>query len=318
MDYKMDLETFQQEIKNLVEEGLREKGDYSLSWHTAHKNNITRKGLVISEKDNPVSISVYFEQWYQEYLGGRPLSSISRDIVELAVEREFPDISTLPFKDYEKMKEKLRVRLVGREQNEAYLEEGPYQAHPMGAEILYAEFGKNKEGEMMGLHVTHQNLQDWNVPVQEVFEAALENSQREEGARFGSLLSVVNEALSDSLGEIPGLERPEGETLNKKELYILSNQSRNHGAAVLLYPGVPEEIHRKMEGDYYILPSSVHEVLILSKEAGFTPAELRKMVVDVNREQVLPEEQLGNDVYEFQGKTGTLQKCKVAEKEKTR
>ena len=79
-----------------------------------------------------------------------------------------------------------------------------------------------------------------------------------------------------------------------------------------------EDVHKKMEGDYYILPSSLHEVLILSKEVGFTPAELRKMVVEVNREQVDPEERLGNDVYEFQGKTGTLQKCKVAEKEKTR
>lgn len=310
MDYKMDLETFQQEIKNLVEEGLREKGDYSLSWHTAHKNNITRKGLVISKKDNPVSISVYFEQWYQEYLRGRPLSSISRDIVELAVEREFPDISTLPFKDYEKMKEKLRVRLVGREQNEAYLEEGPYKVHPMGAVILYAEFGKNKEGEMMGLHVTRQNLQDWNVPVQEVFEAAQENSQREEGVRFRS--------MAQELSSILGMECPEEDPNNKDGFYVLSNQSRNHGAAVLLYPGVLEEIHKKMGGDYYILPSSVHEVLILSKEIHFTPAELRKMVVDINREQVEPEERLGNDVYEFQGKTGTLQKCKVAEKEKTR
>lgn len=310
MDYKMDLETFQQEIKNLVEEGLREKGDYSLSWHTAHKNNITRKGLVISEKDNPVSISVYFEQWYQEYLGGRPLSSISRDIVELTVEREFPDISTLPFKDYEKMKEKLRVRLVGREQNEAYLEEGPYQAHPMGAVILYAEFGKNKEGEMMGLHVTYQNLRDWNVPVQKVFETALENSQREEGVRFRS--------MAQELSSILGTECPEEDPNNKDGFYVLSNQSRNHGAAVLLYPGVLEELHKKMEGDYYILPSSVHEVLILSKEIHFTPAELRKMVVDINREQVEPEDRLGNDVYEFQGKTGTLQKCKVAEKEKTR
>ena len=85
-----------------------------------------------------------------------------------------------------------------------------------------------------------------------------------------------------------------------------------------MYPGVLEEVHRKMEGDYYILPSSVHEVLVLSKESGFTPVELRKMVMEVNREQVIPEERLGNEVYEFQGKTGTLQKCKITEKEMTR
>ena len=310
MNYKMDLETFQQEIKNLVEEGLRGKGDYSLSWHTAHKNNITRKGLMIGEQGKQVSLSVYFDKWYQEYLGGRTLSSISREIVGLAVERDFPDISTLPFKDYGKMKEKLRVRLVGRERNEAYLEEGPYKVHPMGAEILYAEFGKNKEGEMMALHVTHQNLQDWNVPVQEAFGAALENSQREEGVRFRS--------MAQEMASILGTECPEEEPSDKNGLYVLSNQSRDHGAAVLLYPGVPEEIHKKMEGDYYILPSSVHEVIILSKGTHFTPAELRKMVVDINREQVPLDDRLGNDVYEFQGKAGMLQKCKIPEKEMDR
>ena len=49
MDYKMDYETFRQEMRGLVEEGLRGKGDYSFSWYTAHKNIVTKKGLMISE-----------------------------------------------------------------------------------------------------------------------------------------------------------------------------------------------------------------------------------------------------------------------------
>ncbi|MFG6366272.1 MAG: hypothetical protein K1W32_17040, partial [Schaedlerella sp.] len=71
MDYKMDYDTFRQEIRGLVEEGLRGKGDYSFFWYTAHKNNVTKKGLMISEKGQPVAITVYFDQSYQEYLGGR-------------------------------------------------------------------------------------------------------------------------------------------------------------------------------------------------------------------------------------------------------
>lgn len=309
MDYKMDYGTFRQEMRELVEEGLRGKGDYSFSWYTVHKNNITKKGLMISEKGKPVSITVYFDQSYQEYLGGKPLSDISREIVELQIEKGYLDIPTAQLKDYGKMKEKLRVRLAGKEHNEAYLEEGPYKLHPMGAEILYVELDRNEEGTM-GMRVTHQNLQEWNVPVEEIFETALENSRGKESVRFQSLTAVTAEIL--------GEESQEEETFSKGEIYILSNQSRNHGAAVLLYPGVLEDIHRKMEGDYYILPSSVHEVLILSKEIGFSPAELKKMVMEVNRDQVVPEERLGNDVYEFLGEIGTLQKCKVAEKEMTR
>ena len=73
-----------------------------------------------------------------------------------------------------------------------------------------------------------------------------------------------------------------------------------------------------MEGDYYILPSSVHEVLVLSKEADITPAVLRDMVVEVNQGLVPLEERLGDEIYEFQGRTGTLQKCKIPEREMTR
>ena len=309
MGHKMDFETFRQEMRKLVEEGLKGKGDYSFSWYTANKNNIAKKGLMISEKGKTVSFTVYLEQPYQEYLGGRPLSDISREIIEVTVERGYPDISTMELKDYGKMKEKLRVRLVGRERNEAYLGEGPYQVHPMGAEIAYVELGRTQEGTM-GVRVTHRNLQEWGVSASEIFEAALENSQREESVSFRSMSAEVASLL--------GTEIQEEGPLNKEEFHVLSNQSRDHGAAVLLYPGVLEEVHRKMEGDYFILPSSVHEVLILSKESGFTPAELRKMVIDVNREKVIPEERLGNEVYEFLGRTGTLQKCKIPEKEMAR
>lgn len=309
MGDKMDYQTFQDEIKKLAEEEFSGKGDYGLSWHTAHKNNVTKKGLTISEKGKGTGVTVYLDQYYQDYLRGESLSEICRFLVSLYRENQMPDINASELMDYGKMKGTLRTRLVGREQNAAYLEEGPYKAHPIGAEVVYAELARKEDG-VLRMRVTHQLLKQWGVPEQEIFKAALENTQKEEGVRFGSLLSVMNEPL--------GLEMPEEEPVDKDGLYILSNQSRDNGAAVLLYPGVPEEIHEKMGGDYYILPSSVHEVLILSKETGIPPEVLRSTVRSVNREQVCPEERLGNDVYEFQGRTGILQKCKIPEKERDR
>lgn len=309
MGYKLDYETFRQEVKKLVEEGLQEKGDYSCSWQPVHKNNVTKTGLRISEAGSRVAVMAYLELPYQDYLKGQPLSQISREIVGLSAERGFPDISTTQFNDYGEMKGKLRVHLVGREHNKAYLEEGPYKVHPMGAQILYAELENTGEGRM-GFHVTHEYLSVWDISEQEAFDAALENSQRKEPVWFRSLTGGIDSILD---GKDPG-EGP----VHKEELYILSNASRDHGAAVLLYPGAPEEIHRKMEGDYYILPSSVHEVLVLSKEADITPAVLRDMVVEVNQGLVPLEERLGDEIYEFQGRTGTLQKCKIPDREMTR
>ena len=200
MGYKMDYETFRQEMKKLIEEGLQEKGDYSCSWQPVHKNNVTKTALRIMEKGSRVSIMAYLDLPYQDYLKGQPLSAISREIIRLNTEKEFPDISTKQFSDYGEMKGKLRLRLVGREHNEAYLEEGPYRVHPMGAEILYAELEKTGEGRM-GFHVTHEHLADWGISEQEAFDTALENSQREDPIWFQSLAGRIASTL---LWEDPG------------------------------------------------------------------------------------------------------------------
>ncbi len=309
MGDKMDYRTFQEEMKTLAEKAFQEQGDYTISWYTAQKNNISKRGLMVSEQGTGIGITVYLDEYYQEYLRGEALSQICGELVDLCLESQPPDITESEVADYEKMKGKLRIRLAGREQNAAYLEEGPYRMHPVGAEVVYVEIARTEEGNF-GMRVTHKNLKQWGVSEQELFETALENSQKEDGIRFKPLWSEIY--------EISGQEMPEGESMDQDGPYLLTNQFRDQGAAVVLYPGVLEEVYKKMEGDFYILPSSVHEVLILSKEAGFTPAELKRMVMEVNQKQVAPEERLGNDVYEFQGKTGTLQKCKIAEKQMAR
>ena len=264
---------------------------------------------MIKEKGRELGITVYLDQYYQDYLRGESLFEICSDLLSLYRENQFPDIHTSALMDYGKMKGTLRTRLVGREQNAAFLEIGPYKMHPVGAEVVYAELARNRDGTC-GMRVTHELLEQWGVPEQELFETALENCQKEEGIRFGTIMSEVE--------EITGMEMPEDDPIDKSGLYVLTNQFRDQGAAVLLYPGVLEEVYKKMEGDFYILPSSVHEVLILSKETEFMPAELKRIVMEVNQKQVAPEERLGNDVYEFQGETGRLQKCKIAEKQMAR
>ena len=262
-------------------------------------------------------MTVYLDQYYQDYLRGESLFEICSDLLSLYRENQLPDIYMSALMDYGKMKGTLRTRLVDREQNAAFLEIGPYKMHPVGAEVVYAELVRNRDGTCR-MRVTHELLEQWGVPEQEVFEAAMENSQKEEGVRFVSLSSVINETFWEAMGGTLGLKTPEEEPIDKDELYTLTNRFRHNGAAVLLYPGVLEDVHEKMGGDYYILPSSVHEVMILSKEAEIPFEVLRDTVRSVNRELVCPEERLGNDIYEFQGKTGTLQKCKFAEKERER
>ena len=74
-----------------------------------------------------------------------------------------------------------------------------------------------------------------------------------------------------------------------------------NGAAVLLYPEMPKLIYETLGGNYYLLPSSVHEFLVVPEERGIKPEELKKIVREVNETQLEREDFLSDEIYYFDG-----------------
>ena len=89
-------------------------------------------------------------------------------------------------------------------------------------------------------------------------------------------------------------------------LYVLSNQRNLHGAAVILYDGVLREFAGNMRRDLIILPSSIHEVLLIPYEEGSDLSELKQMVMYVNSTEVSEEEILSDNVYYYNRKTNSI------------
>lgn len=95
--------------------------------------------------------------------------------------------------------------------------------------------------------------------------------------------------MSEILSEFSdGMIIPEGEL----PLYVATNESRLNGAGVLSYPGFMEAAADRLNGSFYILPSSVHEVILLPENSAFSVQELQAMVQDINAAEVSPEERL--------------------------
>jgi hypothetical protein len=104
------------------------------------------------------------------------------------------------------------------------------------------------------------------------------------------MLPPVLHALSDVLGVL----LPDDE----EDLYLLTNESALYGAAVILYPGILQEAADYMESDFFVLPSSVHEVILLP-DNGEEPESLLQIVSDINHTQVEEEEILIDAVYKY-------------------
>ena len=89
-------------------------------------------------------------------------------------------------------------------------------------------------------------------------------------------------------------------------MYVLSNKFRNYGAAGIAYPNVLEMIGQILKKDYYILPSSVHEVIIVPYSEIYVCSKLDEMVREINSTQVEEEDVLSNHVYLYDRVSGKL------------
>ena len=89
-------------------------------------------------------------------------------------------------------------------------------------------------------------------------------------------------------------------------MYVLTNQSKTNGAGVLVQDGVLEKVGGMIGSDFYVLPSSIHEVLIVPDNGNMRLAELEDMVREVNATQVAPEDLLSDKVQYYDLETKTL------------
>ena len=84
-----------------------------------------------------------------------------------------------------------------------------------------------------------------------------------------------------------------------EEMYVLSNRIRSYGAAAILYDNRLEGIGAYLKSNYYVLPSSVHEVIVIPEHAAVGKEELSAMVAEINRTQVEAEEVLSDRAYYY-------------------
>ena len=90
-------------------------------------------------------------------------------------------------------------------------------------------------------------------------------------------------------------------------MYVLTNTEKSFGASAVLFPAVLKAVREHLQSDYYVLPSSIHECIIIPADENLNPAALHEMVKEINEEHVAPEELLGDSVYFYSQKKQRLE-----------
>ena len=263
-------------------------------------NGVTLTGLLLAEKDNKVAPAVYLDSYFEDYRKGKKIEDIVVEIVQIYERvRKHQQVDVQFFSDYQKAKERICYKLIHYQRNESLLAGVPHIRYLNLAVVFYYAY----ENPLLGngtILIQNSHKESWKVTTEELFRQAKENTERLFPADLIKMEEIVKELLGVSLDE--------EKLWDEKELvpmFVLTNRQRMFGAISIFYPEVLKELAEKVDANLFILPSSVHEVILLP-DAGAKAECLQEMVKDVNSTQVAAEEILSDSVYYYDRTLGRI------------
>lgn len=294
----MEINTFAGKVRDAVEKKLGET--YKVEVREVQKNNgVILHGLLILEDHRNVIPTLYLEPFWEAYESGTSLAEIVRRLIKIYRE-ELPKTSVDIefFRYFEKVSERICYRLIRQKGNEELLRDIPHIPF-LDLEICFF-YAYN--GEALGegaILIRNSHMELWNTTVKELLELAQKNTPELFPWRCNSMECVLREMMTEEeyLTEMPREES--GNLPAGTPLWVLSNAQRVQGASCMLYPGLLKQLAKKEGNSFYILPSSIHEVILLTDRKMESPEQLKDMIAEVNRTQVAPEEVLSDSLYYY-------------------
>ena len=231
----------------------------------------------------------YLEDLYEAYLNGTAIEDIAEGVIKFSKENNRTVIPNgIDVVNYESARKHLGLMVIGAEENKEYL--GTLVHEVVEGLALVPIIFINDENSTGCIKIKKELLMAWEVTAQEVMEEAKQNSAK--------IMPPTFRLMGDILKENSDLDLDDLCVPEEAELFVVSNRHFMYGASVAFYPGFLESIGKALGTDFYILPSSINEILIL-RDLGQDPLGLLQLVKLVNRTELQPEEVLADAVFYY-------------------
>lgn len=261
-------------------------------------NGVKLYGLMILEPDGNVAPTLYLDQFYDMYMDFGNWSETIDRIIAMYQADSFPKhIDMEWFKDFNKVQGLIFHKLINFEACTALLEKVPYTRY-LDFAIVYCVHYESAEIGSGSILIHNSHLEMWHCTTQDLVRIAEENTPRLHPLKVSTMSDVLRECM-DNLINI--------EELPLAPMYMMSNEARVNGAIAIHYKDSLKNFAHTLNSDVVILPSSVHEVILLPLIENTDFNELRDMVYQVNRHQLAREEFLSDNIYLYQRDTDTVE-----------
>lgn len=263
-------------------------------------NGIVTDAFCIRTPDTSYSPIVYLSQLYDDFLSGADIRNICQNILA-CLDQKPPFSAGLldKIRDFDSARDRVAYRLISKEANEDLLSDIPWVPYLDLAMVFYLYLDAGPDGQTTAL-IHNQQLGFWNISTDDLYLLSLINTP----SLFPPVIRKLEDLLYES-GDGAGIW-PEEPMPRSPEpdppLYILTNRPGIHGAACLLYQDIIKDFADRTNSDVLIIPSSIHEVILIPDSHIYNYQEIRDMIRIVNSEDVPAEDRLSDQLYLFSRK----------------
>lgn len=309
MNYEEFLEYIKEQLPIAMKEWCLDNKEEEITYEAQRnqivKNNgIVLDGVTLLKTGEHAAPNIYLNSFFEEYQMGKPINYIIREVIQAYLQAkkemafDIPDILK-----YDEVKNLIILRIVNYERNKEQLKDCPYKMfHDLAITFRFLA-NKDKCGLASSL-VSNREFEAWGMDIEDLYSVALFNTMREFPWRMDSLAKVVAECFGDCLPErlkeellkdIENIKHVE----NGVNMFVLTNDTGLNGATCILYDNVIRNFAKVQDCNVFILPASIHEVLLVPENVETEPQLLKELVLDANLSAVGLIDLLSDNIYYF-------------------
>lgn len=283
MYFDQFIEMLEKSIISKLEEG------YELSLTTTIKNNgVKLKGAVIRKEGINVAPTVYLNNLYERYDDGDDIEDIADYVISLSESYRPKDSFDMSFfGDYERVKDYIYIKVINYISNEELLRDTPYVRFLDLAVVMYCDVS-DTWGMPATVLIKNNHADVWGENPKEMIDYAVKNTRNNKKIQILDLAKIIQDNICYDIDDCPEINK----------MYVITNEEKQYGAAAILYEDVIKSFCVERKSDVFIIPSSIHEIILLPTYDKENAESLNSIVTAVNQE-LDKEEILSDHIYYY-------------------
>ena len=264
------------------------------------KTNTVKDGLRFTGNNLSISPVIYVDNLYELYSKDKDIDKVLKNIAEIFINHvNNKEIKNIVGKiDKDMIKKNVFIQLINTDKNRDTLKDIPSRKF-LDLSMIYKLKLEISGSGITTLTINKHFMKHYGFDENDLYNIAIRNTKR--------LFPFYCRTITETLGDLTDVDMDDlGFNPAYDDMLVLSNRQCNLGAHVMLYQDELLSLANKLNSDLYIIPSSIHEILVKPTSSGITPDMLKFTISSVNDECVSPNEFLSNNLYLFSKDTGEI------------